>query len=199
MEREKEAEFGIAPSWKPRHSDFAQYIFIAVSAVAITVLSGALLLHNHNQKAWRVDALSGKVALSQNQLESLVTEESLTAYWAGPRPGYLYSIDTTAKNRVFLQYIQANKDSKNVIANSRIIATYYSKDGFARTVAAATQSGNTGFRNLNGSVVFYENDRNTDVYLAFPGEEVQIEIFDPLVGQALSLAILQDQITKIGA
>jgi hypothetical protein len=47
-------------------------------------------------------------------------------------------------------------------------------------------------------VVFYAKNRDTDVYLAFPGKAVQIEIFDPLVGQALSLAVLQDQITRIG-
>jgi hypothetical protein len=198
MELGKEAET-VTASWKPRGSDFARYMLIGISTIAITVLGGALLLHNHNQESWRADALAGKIALSQSQLEELVTEESLTAYWAGPRPGYLYSIDSTVKDRIFLQYIQANKDSKNVIANSRVIATYYSKDGFARTVAAATRSGNTGFRNPNGSVVFYDKKRNTDVYLAFPGEEVQIEIFDPLAGQALSLAILQDQINKIGA
>jgi hypothetical protein len=60
------------------------------------------------------------------------------------------------------------------------------------------RQGNTGFRNPNGSVVFYAKNRNTDIYLAFPGKEVQIEIFDPLAGQSLSLAILQDQITKVG-
>jgi hypothetical protein len=175
-----------------------RYALIAVTAVAITVAIGAIALHNHNQGTWRGDALAGKVALTQSQLENLVTDESITAYWAGPRPGYLYSIDTTTKDRVFLQYIQANKNSSNVVANSRVVATYFAKDGFARTVAAATLSGNTGFRNPNGSVVFYSKNRNTDIYLAFPGKEVQIEIFDPLAGQALSLAVLQDQITKIG-
>jgi hypothetical protein len=175
-----------------------RYALIAVSAVAITVALGAIAFHHHNQSIWRGDAIAGKVALTQNQLESLVAEESITAYWAGPRPGYLYSIDTTSKDRVFLQYIQANKNSSNVVANSRVIATYFTKDGFARTVAAATQPGNTGFRNPNGSVVFYDKNRNTDIYLAFPGREVQIEIFDPLAGQALSLAVLQDQITMIG-
>ena len=181
-----------------RSKSLLRYISIALTAVAITVSIGAFGLHLHNEKAWRTDALAGKVALTQSQIENLVIDESITAYWAGPRPGYLYSIDTTTKDRVFLQYIQANKNSSNVVANSRVIATYFAKDGFARTVAAATLSGNTGFRNPNGSVVFYAKNRNTDIYLAFPDREVQIEIFDPLAGQALSLAVLQDQITKIG-
>jgi hypothetical protein len=181
-----------------RNKSLLRYIFIALTSVAITVAIGAFTFHLQNQKAWRADALAGKVALTQSQLENLVTDESITAYWAGPRPGYLYSIDTTSKDRVFLQYIQENKNSSNVVANSRVIATYFAKDGFARTVAGATRAGNTGFRNPNGSVVFYAKNRNTDIYLAFPEKEVQIEIFDPLAGQALSLAVLQDQITKIG-
>jgi hypothetical protein len=156
----KEADTESAPSAISAGSEFTRYILIAVSAVAITVLVGALVLHNHNQDAWKTDALAGKVALSQSQLESLVTEESITAYWAGPRSGYLYTIDTTAKDRVFIQYIQANINSSDVVANSRVIATYLAKDGFTRTVAAATRTGNTGFRNPNGSVVFYAKNRN---------------------------------------
>jgi hypothetical protein len=183
---------------RERKNELLRYILIGLSAVAITVSVGSLALHRHNQNAWHRDALAGKVALTQPQLESLVAQESITVYWAGPRPGYLYSIDTTAKSRVYLQYIQADSNSKNVIANSRIIATYFTKDGFGRTVSAATRTGNTGFRNPNGSVVFYAKNRATDIYLAFPGKEVQVEIFDPLAGQALSLAVLQDQITEIG-
>jgi hypothetical protein len=181
-----------------RNKSLLRYISIALTSVAITVAIGAFTFHLQNQKAWRADALAGKVALSQNQLQSLVAEESITAYWAGPRSGYLYTIDATVEERIYIQYIQENKNSSNVVANSRVIATYFAKDGFARTVAAATRTGNTGFRNPNGSVVFYAKNRNTDIYLAFPGKEVQIEIFDPLAGQALSLAVLQDQITKIG-
>jgi hypothetical protein len=183
---------------QPVRITYLRYSLIAITAVAITVAFGALVIHKQNHNIWRTAALAGKVALTQSQLENLVADESITAYWAGPRPGYLYSIDTTSSDRVFLQYIQANKNSSNVVANSRVIATYFAKDGFARTVAAATLIDNTGFRNPNGSVVFYSKNRDTDIYLAFPGREVQIEIFDPLAGQALSLAVLQDQITKVG-
>jgi hypothetical protein len=174
------------------------WVVLLISALLFGFTGAQLLDIKNSNIETREQSLSGQVLLTEEKLKSLVEDENLTVYWGGPRPGYLYSLDASLKDKTFLRYIKENKESSDVLSNSRVIATYYTKDGFARTVAAATLPGNTGFRNLNGSVVFYAKAKNTGVYLAFPGEPVQIEIFDPLAGQALSLAILQDQITEIG-
>jgi hypothetical protein len=151
-----------------------------------------------SRQEFRSKSLTGSVALTQDQLEDSVSREKIEAYWAGPRVGYLYTLDATRKGQVIIRYIKAKKISADVVSNSRAIATYQSENAFSNSVMAASRESNTGFRNPDGSVVFYATSKNTDVYLTFPKKKVQIEIFDPIPGQAISLAILQDQITKIG-
>jgi hypothetical protein len=151
-----------------------------------------------NRRDTETKQLTGAYAMNQEQLEGLVKKKNLELYWAGPRPGYLYAVEATEKDRAFLRYIKKDAKPSDVVSNSRIIATYQSKSAFADSVAAAGREGNTGFRNHDGSVVFYATDKNTSIYIAFPKKKIQLEIFDPIPGQALSLAILQDQITKVG-
>ncbi len=173
-------------------------VTIALSAALLTLSITGLVVHIHNGKIWSKRALHGEIALNQNQLENLIKTNNLTVFWAGPRVGYLYSLNLLSADRLMLNYVAAKASPKDVVANSRVIATYKSPHAFANTVAAAALVGNTGFRNSDGSVVFYQTNRKTDVYLGIPKENYQIEIYDPIVGQALSLAILQGQITKVG-
>lgn len=172
---------------------------LAISVAIIAGLLGSLLL-NLFQSRGSLDEgrLSGEVAMTASELEGLAAKKDLEIYWGGPRPGYQYTVDASNRDALLLRYIKLDSKSSDFISNSRVIATYRSKDAFANSVAAAARPENTGFRNPDGSVVFYAKAKNTAVYLAFPKKKVQIEIYDPIAGQALSLAILQDQITKVG-
>ena len=185
----------LSPSHK---SPYRQYLIVALSTAAITLSAFGMYVHEKSSKEWNVKALHAQIALSQNQLERTVANNNLTVYWAGPRAGYLYLLNNVAKNRLILSYISATANPKNIVANSRVIATYNSAHAFANTVAAAGLIGNTGFRNSDGSVVFYQTNRKTDVYIGFPHAQSQVEIYDPTIGQALSLAILQGQISEVG-
>lgn len=136
--------------------------------------------------------------MTQEELEGLVDKNNLEIYWAGPRSGYLYTIDATSKGSLLLRYIRQDAKPEDWISNSRVVATYRSDDAFENSISAASLEGNTGFKNPDGSIVFYSTARDTAIYMAFPKKKVQIEIFDPTPGQALSLAVLQGQITKVG-
>jgi hypothetical protein len=184
-----------------KDSAFSKRLIISLVLLLTFALlaSGLLLFHAQQNSRWRTEALSGRVAMSENQLVDLISSEKVVAYWVGPRPGYLYTVDAKDKNKIILSYVAERTSTAQRTINSRVIATYVSKDAFSNSILAASQPGNSGFRNPDGSVVFYSSKRNTDVYLSFPKKNVQIEIYDSLAGQALSLAILQDQITPIGA
>jgi hypothetical protein len=175
------------------------FVALAISFAVIVGLVGSLALNLIESRS-EDDAgkLRGEIAMSAPELEGLVKKKNLEIYWAGPRAGYSYTVDTSNKGTHLLRYIKLNAKPSDVVSNSRVIATYKSKSAFADSIAAAERPENTGFRNPDGSVVFYQTAKKTSVYLAFPKKKVQIEIYDPIVGQALSLAILQDQITKVG-
>lgn len=180
---------------RPRKS----LLIVAIIFAIFAGLVGSLLINLvQSRSAQEIRILQGEEAISASALEKLVKKKNLEIYWAGPRPKYQYTIDTSNKDAILLRYIKVNSKPSDYVSNSRVIATYKLKNAFNNSIAAASRPENVGFRNPDGSVVFYSKTKNTAVYLAFPKEKVQIEIFDPIGGQALSLAILQDQITKVG-
>lgn len=176
-----------------------RFLVLLIVAAVIAGLLGSLtinLLQSRNER--ETGKLRGEVAMTATELEDFAEKKNLEIYWGGHRPGYQYTVDATKKDAVLLRYIKVNSKPADYVSNSRVIATYKSKNAFNNSIAAAGRPENTGFRNPDGSVVFYAKAQNTAVYLAFPKKKVQIEIYDPIAGQALSLAILQDQITKVG-
>jgi hypothetical protein len=53
--------------------------------------------------------------------------------------------------------------------------------------ALAKKSGEISFEAPNGGLAVYSTSRPTNVYLAYPGSNVQIEVYDPSAEQARSL------------
>ena len=71
---------------------------------------------------------------------------------------------------------------------SLTVATYPYSEAFETLEAAAAQPGAvTGDAPGGGLVVGNESNPN-NVYLAFPGSDLEIEVFDPAEGEALEIA-----------
>ncbi len=63
------------------------------------------------------------------------------------------------------------------------VATYPLKDAFATTREAAKEAGAVTIA-IAGGIAFSNPARPTSVYLAFPGIDEQIEVFDPSAKRA---------------
>jgi hypothetical protein len=57
--------------------------------------------------------------------------------------------------------------------------------------------GNVGFVNADGNAVFYSKARPTNIYDGLKGKDIQVEVFDPLVDQALGLVLVRNQVRQI--
>ncbi len=171
----------------------------ALSVVAIAAVIGNYQVGATSQNDWSMSALQGKVAMTEVQLKKLVSSESLTVYWTGPMTNTLYTLNSSKKNQIVLTYLPQKSKDKKVIADTRVIGTYFSPNAFSESLTAASKKENISFRNSNGNVVFYPKLRTTGVFVAIPSTNYQIEIYDPIPGQAISIASLRDQLTKIGS
>ena len=175
-----------------------QRVVIAIAILVLVVLIGNYQVGANNIGEWRTSALQGQIAMTEVQLKQLVVAENLTVYWVGPMATALYTLDTTKANRSILTYLPQKLRSQKVIADSRVVGTYFAPNAFEDSLVAASKSGNASFKNANGNVVFFPRERTTGVFVALPDTKYQIEIFDPIPGQAISIASLRDQLTKIG-
>lgn len=139
----------------------------------------------------------GQVALTEAQLRDLVIKNKLTAYWAGPEDGALYSLIANQNGQVFVRYLPNGKGLNDTAAKYRVIATYPQADAYGVTQAAGNQANAISFVNADGAQVFYSKSYSANVYMAFPAAPFEVEIFDPGSGVALGLATTAGTIQKI--
>ena len=98
-------------------------------------------------------------------------------YWAGQRRGTTYELTQTPDGRVYVRYLPHGVQ----VGSGRpylTVGTYPVANAYATTKAAASKPGAVPIR-ISGGIAFYDKSRPTSVYLAFPGVDEQIEVYDP--------------------
>jgi hypothetical protein len=125
------------------------------------------------------------VAVSETGLQTLASLGS-PIYWAGAKPGDTYELTQAADGRLYIRYLPAGVKVGSP-AIFLTIATYPMANAYAVTRHVASQRGSVAVSVGDGGVAFYRTRLPTNVYVAYPGSNYQIEVFDPSPAQARSL------------
>jgi hypothetical protein len=133
----------------------------------------------------------GKVSLTEKELISTVKQLGVDVYWAGPVEGAKYTLSAPAEGQVYVRYLPNGEGLTDTKANYVVIATYATSDAFTATQAAGNQTNGVTFINTQGAAVFYSKDAPTNVYVAYPNIDFQVEVFSPIAQTALDIASKQ--------
>jgi len=134
---------------------------------------------------------SGKVSLTEKELVSAVQQLGVDVYWAGPVEGAKYTLSAPAEGQVFVRYLPNGEGLTDTKANYVVIATYAASDAFTSTQAAGNQTNGVTFISTQGAAIFYSKDAPTNVYVAYPNIDIQVEVFSPIAQTALDIASKQ--------
>lgn len=156
---------------------------IAVSLSTIGVLK--LMGDSPADTESTVLALQGKKVLDENSLRNLVISQKLTAYWIGPRDNYKYAITPYPNGQVFIRYLPNGKGLAETTPSYLVIATYPLKNAFSVTRKTSAGLNGIGFTSVDGHAIYYKTTQPASVYVGLRNADFQIEIFDPVAGQAL--------------
>jgi hypothetical protein len=140
---------------------------------------------------------SGGVCLTEGELKNVISENKIQAYWTGPLKDATYSINSATAGQVFIRYIPKGEECGSTAASFRVIATYAEADAFSATQQAGNQAEGVSLANTDGSVVYFNKNAPSNVYVAYPGIDYQIEIYDPNPKTAVTLATTSNQIQLI--
>jgi hypothetical protein len=139
----------------------------------------------------------GQVALTEAELIEIIRRENLVAFWLGPVQGARYTLNVTAGSQVFIRYLPNGQGLEDISQSFVIVGTYPQANAYSITEAAGAQPNGVTFLNADGAMVYYSKLMPTNVYLAFPNLDYEIEIFDPVDGGALSSAATVGKVQKV--
>ena len=129
----------------------------------------------------------GPVATTPAALRNLAEEVGHPIYWVGPRPGRTYELTRTASGRIFIRYLPPGSEVGNRAAEYTIVGTYPVPDALEVLEELSRKTGGKSVPAPGGGLAVYSIDAPNNVYVAFPGSDVQIEVFDPRPKRALRL------------
>jgi hypothetical protein len=129
---------------------------------------------------------SGPVAVSAAELKAVAANLGRPIYWAGSQPDTTYELTRTPEGRIYVRYLPPG-----VGVGARkpylTIGTYPLANAFLVTKKAGRLPGAVRIPVGGGGVAVYNVKQPKNVYLAYPGVNFQIEVYDPKPGGARKL------------
>ena len=126
----------------------------------------------------------GPVAATQERLRSLSIDEGHPIYWAGTKANTTYELTRTSSGRIFIRYLPKGAPVGVDKADYTIVGTYPVPNATGVLEGLAKKSGEQQLSVPGGGIAVYSTSQPTNVYVAYPGSNLQIEVFDPSADRA---------------
>jgi hypothetical protein len=122
-----------------------------------------------------------------SELAELEASSGHPIYWAGRRPGTEVELTAEPAGDVYIRYLPAGIEAGDPDPRFLTVGTYPVTDAVAALRRTAAKAGSALERASDGGVVLVNPSSPGSVYLAYPGTDIQIEVYDPEPGKALEL------------
>ena len=164
----------------------------AVVAVAVLVALGVWLLVRNNDNGGNSGTVAtgpsiGPVAASEDRLRQLAGQEGHDIYWVGPEANTTYELTRTSAGRIFVRYLPKGVPVGVDKADYTIVGTYPVPNATGVLEGLAKKSDEQQLSVPGGGIAVYSTSQPTNVYVAYPGSNLQIEVFDPSAERAQRL------------
>jgi hypothetical protein len=161
------------------------YAVAALAVVAAAVVVALLVSRGDDNSS---DGERGRASgVSVAELRALSRKLDQPLYWVGKKRSYTYELTDTGK-RMYIRYLPPGVAVDDERPNFLTVGTYRYTDPIARLRAYRRERGAT-VRDLgSGGVAAVPRSRSRTVYLAFPGEELLVEVYAPSPARARRLA-----------
>jgi hypothetical protein len=137
------------------------------------------------------------VSATPGRLHDLSVEAGRPIYWLGPQQDRTYELTRTTLDRIYVRYLPSGVAVGTKDATYPLVGTYPVDNAYDVLKQLATTAGESSFSAPKGGFAVYSTKRPTNVYLAYPGSDVQIEVYDPSAEHAREL-ITSGQVVPVG-
>jgi hypothetical protein len=131
-------------------------------------------------------ASSGASRASPAELKALATSLGHPLYWIGEEPGMKYEVRRASGGSMYLRYLPRGVRI-GVEEPHLTIGTYPMPNAFSVTERLSRKPSAVPIEIGSDGIAFYSESRPTNVYVAYQGVDVQIEVYDPSANRAHDL------------
>jgi hypothetical protein len=162
---------------------------IIAVGIAIAFIAWLILKDGDDNKSNESAGGGGPVAASVADLRGLPTQVGHPVYWAGARSNETatYELSRTSNGNIYIRYLPRGVGVGVPKPDYLTVGTYPFKNP-VKALKRLSKKPNTVTRQLKGGGLAVANQPGAqNAYFAFPGEDVQVEVFHPTPGRALQL------------
>jgi hypothetical protein len=121
------------------------------------------------------------------ELQNLPSEVGHPVYWAGRQDGTTYELTRTGRGDIYIRYLPAGVPVGDERPNFLTVGTYRFRNPYATLQKTARQDGTISGSLPNRGIYVVNRDRPNSVYVAYRGQDLQIEVFSPSAKRARQL------------
>ena len=159
----------------------------AVVLVAVVGLVTWLLLGGDGDEPASAGAPQ---AAGVEQLRDLSASVGHDVYWAGdPGSGVELELTHQVDGRIYVRYLTGGAEVGDERSRFTTVGTYPVPAALAALRKEAKQPAAITRELPAGGLAYLDADRPTSVYLAWPGSDYEVEVFDPSPKRALDLVL----------
>jgi hypothetical protein len=175
-----------APARRGLHRILLAIVSTVVLAAGATACGGSTA---ETQKTTTTVTRAPAAGASVSELTRLSGSLGRPVFWAGPKPGNTYELSRTKDGRVFIRYLPSGVKSGDPRPNFLSVGTYPQAKAFATLKATAKKQGEQTIAVRGGGLAFVDRTHPTSVYVAYPGSDYQIEVYDPSPARSRQLVV----------
>lgn len=159
----------------------------AVLAVTLATGFGVWLLARGGDEPERRRGSAGDAArmVSPGELRELAAAEG-PVYWAGPDAGATLELSRRGGAGIFVRHLPDGAEPGDRTGHLTI-GTYVLRDAVGAIRRSGRAKGARLFRLDRGGLAVTNRNRPANAYFAYPGQPVQVEVYDPEPGRAAEL------------
>jgi hypothetical protein len=160
----------------------SRWVVAGVAAVAVAV-AAFLLIGGDDDESAEKELIGADV----EQLRELAAEQGQPVYWAGPEGADTFEWTALPNGDIYVRYLTGDAEIGDPAPAYLTVGTYPVGNGITAIERAAEDPAARTFETPDGGTGLVNENSPNSVYLAYPGSELQIEVFHPDPELALDL------------
>jgi len=131
------------------------------------------------------------------ELRDAASSAGKPIYWAGVQTNTELELSRPDQERAYVRYLTGGAEAGAKQSEFLTVGTYGFPGAAAALKELSQKPGGVRGAAPGGAIVYFNRGRPQNVYLAYPGVDVEIEVYDPNPKRALGL-VISGQIVPVG-